>query len=93
VWILLTHDGWGGQGKAVIIDYLDRIGQRLEAVEVPGSSGHAIEAASGYLYDLSDSKRLTSASSADFAIAGETSETTPPVTWTACYGVARSESP
>jgi hypothetical protein len=90
VWILLTHDS-NYEGKAVIVDYLDRIGRRLESVEVPGSSGRAIEDASGYLYDLSDPKRLTSASSADFAIA-ETSETTSPVDWTVCYS-AQSESP
>ena len=88
VWILLTHDR--GEGKAVIIDYLDHIGRRLEAVEVPGSSGRVVEAASGYLYDLSDSKRLTAAASSSFAIAGETIG--PPPAW-ACYGVGQSESP
>jgi hypothetical protein len=88
VWILLTHDR--GEGKAAIIGYLDHIGRRLDAVEVPGSSGRAVEAASGYLYDLSDSKRLTTAAASTFAIDGETIG--PPPEW-ACYGVGLSESP
>jgi hypothetical protein len=88
VWILLTHDR--GEGKPVIIDYLDRIGRRLEAVEVPGSSGRAVEAASGYLYDLSDPKKLTAAASSTIAIAGQTIGLSP--RWE-CYGVGLSESP
>lgn len=88
VWILLTHDR--GEGKTVIIDYLDHIGRRLDTVEVPGSSGRAVEAASGYLYNLGDSTRLTAAAASTFAIAGET--TGPPPEWV-CYGVGMSESP
>jgi Dolichyl-phosphate-mannose-protein mannosyltransferase len=88
VWILLTHDR--GEGKAVIVDYLDHVGRRLEAVEVPGSSGRPVEGASGYLYDLSDSKRFTAVSASTFSIAGETIG--PSSRWD-CYGVGLSESP
>ena len=77
--------------RSIIIDYLDRIGQRLESVEVPGSSGSAIEATSGYLYDLSDPNRLTAASSSTFTIARDT---TPRFFWMNCDGVTlMSESP
>ena len=89
VWILLTHDA-GGRGMTVIIDYLDRIGRRLEAVEVPGSSGRTLEGAFGYLYDLSDPTRMSAASSSTLAIAHEDIG---PVPWRECYGVALSESP
>ena len=88
VWILLTHDR--GEGKPVIIDYLDRIGRRLEAVEVPASSGRAVEAASGYLYDLSDPEKLTAAASSTTAITDQTIGLSP--RWE-CYGVGLSESP
>ena len=89
VWILLTHDA-KGQGRTVIIDYLDRIGRRLSTVEVPGSSGRTVEGAFGYLYDLSDPRKLTAADASTFPIAGETFG--PPTRWE-CYGVGLSESP
>ena len=91
VWVVFTHDQSLGKESSIIIDYLDRIGERLDSVEVPGSSGRAIEAASGYLYDLSDPNRLTAASSSTFAIAPDN---LPRPFWMNCNGGAlMSESP
>jgi hypothetical protein len=73
----------------MIVDYLDRIGRRLDAVEVPGTTGRAIEEASGYLYDLSDPNRLAAASAAQYSIAASPSR----ALWPECYGVTLSESP
>ena len=57
VWIVATHVQ-RDEELDLILAYLDRIGRRLEVVNVPGSSGRTIEGASSYLYDLSDPQRL-----------------------------------
>jgi hypothetical protein len=90
VWVVLTHDQRLGKEYAVIIDYLDRIGRRIETVEVPGSSGRPMEAAAGYLYDLSDPTLLSKSSSRTHAIADDMLSSSE--RWD-CYGIELSESP
>jgi hypothetical protein len=90
VWVVLTHDQRLGKEYSVIVDYLERIGRRTEGVDVPGSSGRPMEAAAGYLYDLSDPTLLAMSSSSTQPIAeGPLSS----AEWWECYGVGLSESP
>jgi hypothetical protein len=89
VWILLTHDTRGGKETKLIVDYLDRIGRRLDEVVVPGTGRRAIEEASGFLYDLSAPRKLAAASSATFPVPADPNTTS----WPQCHGVMLSESP
>jgi hypothetical protein len=52
VWLLMTHEYRPGE-RDLILGYLDRVGRRLHGLEIPASSGRAIEHASVHLYDLS----------------------------------------
>ena len=60
-----------------MLDYLDRLGHRIDAMTVPGTSGTAMEAASGYLYDLSSAAALASTSAETYPIPGGSSADPP----------------
>lgn len=88
IWIVMTHTQRLGE-ESLLTDYLDRIGERLDQISVPGSSGLSVEGARGYLYDLSDRTRLALAASETYALTlapAPASERR----WL-CYGVTISE--
>jgi hypothetical protein len=62
VWVIASHAVRRGDELNQLIGYLDRIGRRLDVVHIPGLRDEPIEAAWGYLYDLSDPSRLATAS-------------------------------
>jgi hypothetical protein len=84
VWVILSDDQRLGTESSVIIDYLERIGHRLDALEIPGSSQYAIEAAAGYLYDLSDPTQLAMSASGTHPIPQDAMSAS---NWVECYGV------
>jgi hypothetical protein len=61
-WIVVSHVQQGGADLALMLSYLDRLGRRVEALAQPGTSGHAIEAAYGFLYDLTGAESRTDVS-------------------------------
>jgi hypothetical protein len=62
VWVVFSHTRNNGADGAIPLDYLDRIGRRLDVLHRAPSSGRPVEAAYAVLYDLSDSRRLSAAS-------------------------------
>jgi hypothetical protein len=84
VWIVATHEQRTGELE-LIIGYLDRIGRRLDEVVVPGTNRSPIEAAYGYLYDLSDPERLASVSAE--AYEPMLSPVTGPLRVWGCHGI------
>ena len=84
LWLIFTHVNRPGELE-VMLGYLDRIGRRLDAVVVPGSTGQLNESASTYLYDLSDPSRLATTSAAEFEPAPPRA-TGPGRVW-GCHGV------
>lgn len=90
VWVFVTfHSFLKRLEAALIVDYLDRIGQRLDRIAVLGTPGRPMEGAYGYLYDLSDRDRGSSASWDTFPIAPY-STVFAHGPWP-CHGVDRSE--
>ena len=84
-WIVVTFRSGGRYRKRVDAGLLDRLGHRIDAMTVPGTSGTAMEAASGYLYDLSSAAALASTSAETYPIPrGLVSRPADP--W-ACWGV------
>jgi hypothetical protein len=72
---------------ALMLEYLDEIGRREKTIAVPGSRAYSVEAANGYLYDLTDRQRLQSTTASTFAIApGRRIDPARP--WR-CYGVSQ----
>lgn len=63
-WIVGTH--LSAVERALTVGYLERIGRRLESVFVPPSGAPLQYAAYARLYDLSDPRRLASASAATY---------------------------
>ena len=90
LWVLATNSRRRGAELALIVEYLDRIGTRLERIEIPGSTGVLMEGAYLYLYDLGDRARLTSVSAASHPIAQ--GPVTIPITRWECYSVFSSGS-
>lgn len=89
LWFVVTTSWREGTEVALMLEYLDRLGRRLETISVPGSGGYVVEAASGYSYDLSDLNRLDAVSSSTFPIRpGRATE--PPGPWS-CYGIFRTD--
>ena len=89
-WIVVTFDQRDGTESALMLDYLDRLGHRIDAMTVPGTSGTAMEAASGYLYNLSSAAALASTSAETYPIPrGLVSRPADP--W-ACWGVGLPEA-
>jgi hypothetical protein len=89
VWVIVTfHSTPKMLEAAFLVEYLDRIGRRLDRIAAPMSSAQVIEGAFVYLYDLSDSDRAGSVSWDTFPA--------PPaliamrVPWQ-CFGVSLSE--
>ena len=71
VWVIFTHTRNDGADGVISLDYLDRIGRRLQILHRPGTSGHPLEAAYAVLYDLSDQSRLAAASADTYPIRSE----------------------
>jgi hypothetical protein len=89
VWLVASHSRREGGEEALMVAYLDRIGRRLETFSQGGSSGHSIEAANAYLFDLSDPAALARSSWETQPIpAGPVLD--PPLPWD-CYGVGLSQ--
>jgi hypothetical protein len=65
MWLVATHMLRNGEVE-MMTRYLDRIGRRLDSIIIPGSNRQPIEAAVGFLYDLSDPSRLESVSAENF---------------------------
>jgi hypothetical protein len=71
VWIILTHSLPVYREREDIVGYLDAIGTRLDAIDVPSRAvGHTPFPAEGLLYDLSTTGRLPAADSATFQVTG-----------------------
>jgi len=85
LWMVISHAHYNGAELEVMLQYLDTIGRRLESLEHPATNGRWVEGAWGYLFDLTDPKRLAAASADSFPIAPGPL-TDPPSEW-ACYGV------
>lgn len=60
IWIVLTHEMRLGE-RALIVNYLDHVGQQLEALEQPGTSRRPMEGAWLYLYDLAATRNVDAA--------------------------------
>jgi hypothetical protein len=90
LWVIVSHAQRNGQEAALLLEYLDRIGRRLDAIVVAGTNGRPIDAALGLLYDLSDPGRLASVTSATYPIVPGPL-TAPPGPW-GCHGVGLSET-
>ncbi len=83
-WIVATHTQREGELE-MMLEYLDAIGRRLDSLVVRGSRNYAVEHASGFLYDLSDSQRLNLASSETYPV--RLSPVTGRAAQWRCYGV------
>ncbi|MFZ2269545.1 MAG: hypothetical protein WAV95_18370 [Azonexus sp.] len=81
-WILMAHGSgaFGYDERRLIIDYLDRIGHRLDEFHAPPDELSGNRAAV-MLFDLSDRQKLASTSAERFPVSNDR----PPQTW-ACYG-------
>ena len=72
-----------------MLSYLNAIGRRIDAVEIPGTSRRAVEAALLYVYDLSDPDRLGAATAEDFTVPGGVINV--PAGPFSCYGVLKPD--
>jgi hypothetical protein len=71
VWVVFAHSLSAYREEEDITRYMDAIGMRLDAFEVPSRSlGHASPPVRVLLYDLSDARRLGGAAAASFAVTG-----------------------
>ncbi|CAN5886813.1 hypothetical protein BH18ACI5_BH18ACI5_28360 [soil metagenome] len=68
VWLVSTHAPVNAVEVRTMVGYLNAIGRRLQAYEEQATSGFASNAATAYLFDLSDPSRLGQASAETFAI-------------------------
>ena len=68
VWILASHLIRNTGELQALTDYLDAIGQRIDSMIVPATTGLLAQAAYLYLYDLSDPDRLRTAAADTFPI-------------------------
>ncbi len=89
VWIVISHATRNGTEAALLLSYLNTIGRRIDAVEIPGTSRRAVEAALLYMYDLSDPDRLGVATAEDFTVPGGVINV--PAGPFACYGVLKPD--
>jgi hypothetical protein len=86
VWVIVTFHVT--REAALLVEYLDSIGRRLDKVVAPISGTQVLEGAFGYLYDLSDSDQSSSVSWDTYEVpASRLGVRTP---W-ACYGVLSNE--
>jgi hypothetical protein len=67
VWVLFAHVV-GGEGRKLLLSYLDRIGTRQRSVSVPDPYVAHSASVDAHLYDLSDPDRLRSASATTYPI-------------------------
>lgn len=89
LWMIVSSSWRDGTEVSLMLEYLERLGRRLETMSIEGSGGHLVEAANGYLYDLSDRTRLDSVSSSTFPIVPSYA-TNPAGPWS-CHGVFHVE--
>ena len=86
VWVVATHEQRSGELE-LILDYLDRIGRRMDTLTVPASNGRAIEHAYSFLYDLSDRDRLASVSAETYALPPTFKSLSESAARWECYGI------
>jgi len=72
VWIVATHARQDASELHAIVAYLDKIGIRLDVFEVRSSTNSPSNGAYAFLFDLSDEKRLSSASADTYSVPSPT---------------------
>lgn len=90
VWVLVTHEQRAGELE-LILGYLDALGRRTDEMTVLASNRREIEAAHGYLYDLSRASRVESTLSETFPLPATLTPLSGGIARWGCYGITGGE--
>ena len=90
VWVLVTHEQRAGELE-LILGYLDALGRRLDEMTILASNKREIEAAHGYLYDLSGATRVESSLSETFRLPSTLTPLSGGIVRWGCYGITGGE--